>query len=109
MASIDYVFDDDHVLAADRVAEVFEDLDVAARFGLILVARDRHEIDRHPQVDGTHQIGQKKTRAFENADHNDIAVGVLGRYLGAKFLDAFADLLFGQKDLKIGIDKLRRG
>src|SRR6185503_2170825 len=54
VAGIDDILDNDHVLATDRVAEVFEDLNVAGRFRPVLVARDCHEIYRHSQIDRPH-------------------------------------------------------
>ena len=107
MAGVDNVFDDDHVLAADRIAEVFEDLDIAGGLCAVFIARDGHEIDRESQVDGPDKVGEKDARALQNADQHEIAILEFGGDLGAELFDAVSDLIFVDEDLEILIGKLR--
>ncbi len=94
------------MLAADRVREVFQYLDVAGRFHLVLIARDRHEIDSKLQVYDPHQIGEEDARALKNAHQHQVLVRVITGDLLAELANAGLYLLFGIKHLKIWVCKL---
>ena len=104
-AGVDNILDDQHVLVTDRIAEILDDLDVAARDSAVLVARDRHEIDRERKIDGTHQVGQKHARSLEHADQDEILALIVAADLGTHFLDPLSYLLGGKQDFEVRVRK----
>ena len=99
-AGVENVFDDEDILAFDRLVEILDDLDRAGGALALAVAGDGDKVEGGVGLDGAGQIDEKERRALEHADHDQLfAVQVAGD-LRAHFGDALGDLLAGIKNVK---------
>jgi len=97
-AGVEDVFDDDNVLAFDRVVDVLDELNGAGGDAGAAVAGDSDEVEGVVNVDGAGEVGEEDGCAFEDSDEDDGLAGVVGGDLGADGLSAFGDLVFGEQD-----------
>ena len=93
-AGVEDVFDDDDVLALDRVVNVFDELDGTGGDTGAAVAGDGDEVEGGVDGDGAGEIGEKDCCAFEDSDEDDGLAGVVGGDLLTQGLDAVGDLGF---------------
>jgi hypothetical protein len=96
-AAIDDVFDDQNVGARERDVQILGDLYFARGGSFLPIARDADEIDESVAVDGTREIRQEETGAFQDADEIEGSVGVVGGNLRADLADARLNPVFGEK------------
>ena len=101
-AGVEDVFDDDDVLALNRIVDVFDEFDGAGGDASAAVARDGDEVEGGVDGDGAREIGEKDGGAFEDAYEDDGLSGVVGGDLLAECLDAVGDLGFGVEDRHSG-------
>src|SRR6185437_15263801 len=75
-----------------------------ARTGLAFaVTGDAHEVDGHVAVQSAGEVGHEERGALEDADHVQLAGGVIGRNLFAQFAQARLDLLGGNENAQFRI------
>ena len=109
-AGVEDVFDDDHVLAFQRVIDVFRKPDLAGGIPSVTellvgswaipVAGNADEVKGRIQLYSPREIRQKNGSAFENAHEDDgFAFEVTGD-LRAQFANLVRNLLSGDKDLQ---------
>ena len=101
-AGVEYVFDDDDVLALDGVVDVLDKLDGAGGDACAAVAGDGDEVEGVVDLNGASEVGEEDGCAFEDADEDDGLAFIVDRDLGADLTSAGGNLIFGEEDLHGG-------
>lgn len=74
----DDILDDHHICAFQRDIEILSDLDFAGRRFALTVRGNAHEIDKDVALHGAYQVGHEEHGALKNADHVQVAGGLIG-------------------------------
>ena len=102
-AAVDDVFDHQHVGAFDGGVEVPGKLHFAGAGLALAIAGDADKIDLHRPLDGARQVGKEDERAFQDAQQEQVALGVIGCDLRAKFLDPRLNPIGGYQHTQVGL------
>lgn len=88
---IDDVFDQQDVFTLQFRFRIIEETDHTTRLHRIAVRRRNQEIHLQGSFNVTHEIAEEDEASFQQAEHEQVPVGVMRRDFGAKLLHAFLD------------------
>lgn len=92
-AGIEDIFDQDHVLALDRIIDVLDQFYGARGDARAAVGADCHKVEGRVDLDGASEVREKDRRTFKDADEHDGPTSVVLRDLCAQGRDAVGNLL----------------
>jgi phosphatidylglycerol---prolipoprotein diacylglyceryl transferase len=108
-ARIENVLDNKHILAFDGLVEILDELHRAGGALAFAVAGNRHKIECRIHLHRPSQIGEKKSRALEDANHDELFAIQIAGNLRADFGDPIGNLLMRIKDFEALIGGGRHG
>jgi hypothetical protein len=93
---VQYIFDDENVLAFDGLIQILDELDGALGSAAALgIAFDSNEVKGRVDVDTASQVREERSCALEHANHDQLFSCQIFGDLLTDLTDAFGDLIAG--------------
>ena len=94
LATVENILNNHDIIALQVDVEVLDDLDNAGGLRAGAVARNAHEIDAGRNRNGAHKVCHKDDRTLQNADKQQVFIGVIVGNFRAHALDHAVDVRF---------------